>query len=182
MYGAKKGFTLIELLVVIAIIGILASIVLTALNGARGKSRDATRIAEVKQIRYALELYFGKFNQYPQCLSAGGSCTTSLDTSGFLSKIPTDPLTGIAYTYAGTGSASNCTGYHLGIALEDYTQLPLQADADALSTTGICTGSAANFDGTSHAVAGVVCNATPATSQQAGSLTASGETCYDATQ
>ncbi len=61
-----KGFTLIELLVVIAIIGVLVTIVLASLNSARTKGQDAVRIADVKSLEAALELYYNDNNTYPQ--------------------------------------------------------------------------------------------------------------------
>ena len=81
----KKGFTLIELLVVIAIIGLLSTLAVVALNSARQKSRDSKRVADVKQIQTALELYFADSNGYPP---AGadfilGTSGTSLCSNGF---------------------------------------------------------------------------------------------------
>jgi len=55
----KRGFTLIELLVVIAVIGLLSSIVLVSVGGARGKARDAKRQADIRQLTSAEEMYYG---------------------------------------------------------------------------------------------------------------------------
>lgn len=88
----KKGFTLIELLVVIAIIALLSSVVLASLSSARVKSRDARRIADLKQIQLALEMFYDDKGEYPGVngTGAGINCITyatnsrgSLDCSGY---------------------------------------------------------------------------------------------------
>jgi prepilin-type N-terminal cleavage/methylation domain-containing protein len=151
--SGARGFTLIELLVVIAIIGLLSSVVLASLNSARQKGRDARRIADIKQIQLALELYFDANGGYPTSLSVA-----NLVTPGYIAAIPTDPSnTSVTYDYAALGSGTSCTTYHLGAALETAHSV-LNGDSDAAAGT-VCTGGGTDFAGTDT----VVCAAhTPA--------------------
>lgn len=104
----SRGFTLVELLVVIAIISILATLLLLQLGVARAKARDAKRIADVNQVRSALELWFDDNGSY-----LATNVMTGLKTSGYLINIPRDPIAvGCTDTYSGAvSSIFNCYSY-----------------------------------------------------------------------
>ena len=61
-----QGFTLVELLVVIAIIGVLSSIVLASLKNVRIRANDTARVADVRSIKTAIEMYYNDNHQYPR--------------------------------------------------------------------------------------------------------------------
>ncbi len=131
----KKGFTLIELLVVVAIIAVLAAISVVALNNARARARDSKRLADIKQIQTALELYYLDQDGYPdepaddkiegKCLDENGFEATCSGTV-YMAQVPDAPdpcdcssgcpASGDTYTYAATGS-SPYTSYTLKYCL-----------------------------------------------------------------
>ncbi len=105
---SQKGFTLLEILLVIAAIGILAAIVIVAINPQRqlGQTRDAQRRADVQTISNAIYQYIIDGNALPSTITATAtnieeSCTTpgadpvdlsALTADGeYLAAIPTEP-------------------------------------------------------------------------------------------
>jgi len=97
----QKGFTIIELLVVISVISLVASVIMTTLSTARAKGRDARRIADLRQIVNALNLYYQNNGVYPPVtapIGPGGWETSlgnflpSLVAGQFISSKPADPI------------------------------------------------------------------------------------------
>lgn len=125
-----KGFTLIELLVVISMVGLLSSVVLSSLNNARVKARDAKKIETLKQIQTAIELYAADHDgQYPGYLPGE---MTFMRSAGSASEVGVPPsLCG----YGAPGTPGEGTSYAPGIWCKLKTALSPYI-SDLPGTTG----------------------------------------------
>jgi len=113
----KKGFTLIELLIVIAIIGILSSIAVVSVGNVRRFARDSKRLADIRQIQTALEMYFNENNAYP--------LGTAIDTDLVLGSDATKALCNSgAPGYRGFDTQQNCGGVTMYLATVPANPVP----------------------------------------------------------
>ncbi|OGD72389.1 hypothetical protein A3A84_01950 [Candidatus Collierbacteria bacterium RIFCSPLOWO2_01_FULL_50_23] len=158
-----KGFTLIELLVVIAILGILATLIVLAINPTeiQKKGRDATRLSDLATIRKAIDLAIadGKNLSGTVAVPFAGDSTGTRDTSNianyigvdvskFLSVLPVDPrqsATDATLLSDGTTSiaaggmvysfVSNGSTYELNGYLESTDNAPVVSNDGGTSAT-----------------------------------------------
>ena len=170
----QKGFTLIELLVVIAVIGILATIVLLAVNPAEqlARGRDANRIAAVTQLGRSLQAYYtANGSAYP---TQGSSWLNTLTSSGDVKLLPVNPTYGtivLPTSVCTPASAQGGTqaGYCYKTAASEA--IVYQRLESGLYNTTKCTvaNTAAYWVfSTANAQAGLVCVAAGATEPSSG--------------
>ena len=114
----RKGFTLIELLVVLGILGILATVLLVAINPSAQlqKANDAHRKSDLETIQRALELYYQDKGSYPPSLNnqiAPGNVAINWGSSWqpYISILPKDPSSGDTYVYYSPASAGGQAYY-----------------------------------------------------------------------
>jgi prepilin-type N-terminal cleavage/methylation domain-containing protein len=132
MPTGRQAFTLVELLVVISIIGLLSTIATVSLGSARAKSRDTKRMADLRQISQAVELFSNDNSYLPQnyqgwCtyISNGGlGVAFQSDLLPYLVKTPLDP------------QKANQVGDYLYINLDNKNKYMLCANMETTASNG----------------------------------------------
>jgi len=141
----KKAFSFMELLTTIIIIGIIISTATVSFTKIRENSRDTKRIADVKQIQSALELYYSDNGEYPETL---GSSIVS-GNKIYLEKVPeaVTPADGDcseeenSYSYSTSDENNNYyyLNFCLGKEVDDYKAgKKIAVSGDILEPIDLC--------------------------------------------
>lgn len=75
----RKGFTLVEIMLVLAIIGTLSATIYPQITGYYERTRDASRIADIKAIALGLKNYRNDMNVYP-AQNVNEKCVSSVSS------------------------------------------------------------------------------------------------------
>lgn len=114
---SQRGFTLIELLVVIAIIGILSSVVLAALSGARERAQITRTVSDFEQIETAMTMWMQNTGRtsWPVPSDIGGSGNYPIDDmvdntsfGDYLTSVPETHFGDGQYLYRNDGNEFSC--------------------------------------------------------------------------
>ncbi|PWB39140.1 MAG: hypothetical protein C3F02_00785 [Parcubacteria group bacterium] len=131
-FKKRSGFTLLEILLVVAAIGILAGIVIIAINPSKqlGETRNAQRRADVNTILNAIYQY-------------------SIDNNGTLPTIPTGSCALVAANQVCKGAASGTCSAGVAMTVlttnEKYlTSLPIDPTVSSTDGTGYYVSKSAN--------------------------------------
>lgn len=155
-----EAFTLIELLVVIAIIGILATLVIVSLSGARGKSKDTKSKNNLASITSALNQYHVDHSStYPDSGTVQVNLNDVLLTNALASYFSAGASSGV-FTFDGVttgyGTPTGGASFIAATGLNNNTEAPVssgngvyqtnaggnagQVDANGLSLSNINNG------------------------------------------
>lgn len=85
---------------VVAVIGLLSLVVFASFEDSRKKARDTARIADLEQLKAAVQVYGVTYKEYPDSLD-------DLVTAGLFSSVPEDPINADEYIYSFNNSG-NC--------------------------------------------------------------------------
>jgi prepilin-type N-terminal cleavage/methylation domain-containing protein len=158
---AKKGFTLIELLIVIAVLGVLAAVVLVAIDPAQqlARGRDSGRKTSIGQLGRSLQAYYTSNQGYPTAIQ-WTTAPNILVTFGEIKLFPSNPayIAGTACT-TNMYPASNGFCYNIG-TVAGTPESVIYARMESKSENSKCAVGPAWFAWSSaNGRAGVVCGA-----------------------
>ena len=106
----EEGFTLVELLIVIVILGVLAGIVVFAVNGITDRGVTAACKADINSVQVAAEAYYAKNGVYAQNIDVTAGETSLVPN--FLHAAPNSTKYYITYTVAaGPPPIANVVGH-----------------------------------------------------------------------